>query len=843
MTNIYCNPGRSLFELRQTRVRCVRNLSLNIPNLIVCAFVCFSPVCLAQICFGQNQNATGQGTNGDARQSAAGDASSQNGPAASQKVQAMPDGDLRLQEIMAAVSINGKPIGDSFHLVEDNAGHFYVTGDVLSETRLKVLPKKNIQLNGRDYYALDLIPGISYAFDQHRQSLALSIGASEFAENVLEVSPRMRLLPTVSSPGVFLNHDLEFSHTPGKSIGSGLVEAGFFSQAGILTSHFVSRNVQDISQFSRLDTQLSKDFPDRRAMLNIGDSISAANPWARQVYYAGVSWGSKFATDPSFIPYALPTLRGQAAEPSTVDLYVNNIRTMSQPVDSGPFTIPTIPVMTGQGDVQLVVTDVLGRQEVISASYINAIQLLRGGVSSYTYEGGTLRRGFGLTSTQYNSIFGEGTHRYGLSDKTTLNGRVELLPANQTLGFGVDRALLPLGLVSGGLAVSHSDVGAGALAYAEFQHQARAFGYSGTVQVTSSTFRQLGLLPGERPDRTIAQGQISHALWNRGSVAIGYLHKEARNFLGPASGYTYIPYFDAATASLNVRVGRTAIISTSVNYAPSVSKGNSATIALVVPLGARRAFTATGSVQSTGSTSTTEFTQQLPVGTGYGYDLRSTTEAGTRIDAGASYQNEHGTYDLEADQFQGQTSWRLTERSSLIFLQKQFAVSRWLNDSFGIVEADGMKNVEVFANNQYVAKTNSHGIAVIPTLVSYDRNSVRLDDSGVPMNVAVDLAERTVAPMPRSGVFLKFTSAKIEGALIQLGQPDGTPIPLGAEVRVDGDPTAYRVVLRGEVFVTNIVFPARLSVSWSDHKCSAVISTKPVAEPLPKIGPVTCEVN
>ena len=111
------------------------------------------------------------------------------------------------------------------------------------------------------------------------------------------------------------------------------------------------------------------------------------------------------------------------------------------------------------------------------------------------------------------------------------------------------------------------------------------------------------------------------------------------------------------------------------------------------------------------------------------------------------------------------------------------------------------------------------------------------------MNVAVDLAERTVAPMPRSGVFLKFTSAKIEGALIQLGQPDGTPIPLGAEVRVDGDPTAYRVVLRGEVFVTNIVFPARLSVSWSDHKCSAVISTKPVAEPLPKIGPVTCEVN
>src|SRR5262249_22037206 len=141
----------------------------------------------------------------------------------------------------------------------------------------------------------------------------------------------------------------------------------------------------------------------------------------------------------------------------------------------GPFTIPSVPIMTGMGDIQLVVTDVLGHQQVISTSYISATQLLRRGVSNYVYEAGTLRRNLGLTSAQYNSIFAAGTHQYGLTDRITINGRVELLPQNQTLGAGAYASFLPLGLLGGDIALSHSDVGIGALVYGQFQHTARYF--------------------------------------------------------------------------------------------------------------------------------------------------------------------------------------------------------------------------------------------------------------------------------------------------------------------------------------------------------------------------------
>ena len=748
-----------------------------------------------------------------------------------------------LREVVAAVSINGHLINEFALLAEDENGHFFAGSDVISAARLGVRPAGNIQLHGRDYYPLDSIPGLTYKFDGHRQSLSISIAASRFAENVLAIPRPLRLEPAVPSPGMFFNHDIELSHSPGDTVASGLLETGFFSEAGVLTSQFVSRDFQDASQFARLQTQLTRDFPDRRESLIVGDSTSAVNDWSKQVYYAGVRWASKFATDPSFSPYAMPAIRGEATQPSTVDLYVNSIRTMSQPVDAGPFSIPTIPVMTGMGDIQLVVTDVMGRQQVITTSYISATQLLRRGVSNYTYEAGTLRRNLGITSDQYNSVFGAGTHQYGLTDRITLNARLELQPESQTLGVGAACSLLPLGLIAGDVAISHSDAGAGALVYAQFQHSARYFGYSGTVEVASDTFRQLGLLPGERPSRIIAQGQISHSMWNHGSLAIGYLHKEDRIPLvgPPPPGYS--ASFDAITPSANVRVGKTAVLSASFNYSPSFPSGNSATLGLVIPLGARRSVTSTGSIQDSGSTSATEYSQQLPIGTGYGYRVRATTDTTARADGDFSYQDDRGTYDFQAEEAQGQTSWRLEERSSVIWMQKQLAISRWLNDSFGLVETDGVKDIKVYANNQYVATTNSHGLAVIPNLVSYDRNTVRLDDGSAPLDLEMDLAEKTVAPMTRSGVLLKFKTTPVEGALIQLRTPDGSDVPQEAEVRVNEGPTTYHVALRGEVFVTDISFPARLDVTWDDHTCTATVAAQSTNEPLPRIGPIICEVK
>ena len=74
----------------------------------------------------------------------------------------------------------------------------------------------------------------------------------------------------------------------------------------------------------------------------------------------------------------------------------------------------------------MVVTDMMGRQQVASMSFIAMPQLLRKGVNDYTYEAGMLRNGFGFKSFAYQSWFVEGTHKRGLTDSLTLNLRGEV---------------------------------------------------------------------------------------------------------------------------------------------------------------------------------------------------------------------------------------------------------------------------------------------------------------------------------------------------------------------------------------------------------------------------------
>jgi outer membrane usher protein len=301
---------------------------------------------------------------------------------------------------------------------------------------------------------------------------------------------------------------------------------GFFSEAGVLTTRLAGRDLTRLWLPSRLDTQFVRDFPRRMATLTVGDAVSAPAPWARQVHYGGIRWASKFSTQPAFIPFAIPVLAGQAAQPSTVDIYVDNVRTTQQSIDTGPFSVRNMPVITGQGEIRMVVTDILGHQQVITRPYIRARELLRKGVNEYTYEAGSLRRGFGTSSSGYGSFFLAGTHRRGLTDTLTLSWRGEILAAHQTFGIGLDGALLPLGLLGGGIALSHADIGLGALLYGLLQHRSRSFGYSASVQVASSQFRQLGTVSDERPPEVLAQVQVSRALGNRGSVAFGFLRQQ-----------------------------------------------------------------------------------------------------------------------------------------------------------------------------------------------------------------------------------------------------------------------------------------------------------------------------
>ncbi len=138
----------------------------------------------------------------------------------------------------------------------------------------------------------------------------------------------------------------------------------------------------------------------------------------------------------------------------------------------GPFAINYIPVITGQGDVSVVTTDLLGRQQVVNVPYYASQQLLRKGLQDFSYEAGFIRENYGINNYQYGQFMMTGTHRLGITDRFTGEMHGEVLSNQQTMGVGGSFLWSTWGVVNLAMAGSHANgQGIGALGLLGFQHQ------------------------------------------------------------------------------------------------------------------------------------------------------------------------------------------------------------------------------------------------------------------------------------------------------------------------------------------------------------------------------------
>jgi outer membrane usher protein len=340
----------------------------------------------------------------------------------------------------------------------------------------------------------------------------------------------------------------------------------------------------------------------------------------------------------------------------------------------------------------------------------------------------------------------------------------------------------------------------------------------------------VGLTDQQKATKMLLQAQVSKSLGSGVSVVAGYLRRDGRTEQDAR----------VATASLNLRLRR-AFLTVGGTYSLLIPRQYGLNVALVMPLGERTIAMASGDSNPNGNTASVDVNRSIPLGPGYGYRVRTTKLDEDKEEAAFYYQTADGYYGIEAGQQGGQTSMRLIERGSLVLLHKHVMVSRWLNDSFGVVEVPNAKGVPVYANNQMLAKTDRRGLALLPWLVAYNRNSVRLDDASLPADVTVDLEERMVVPMARSAVYLQYKPASVGGATLVLVTAGGQSVPQGAMVTINGNSAAYEVELRGEVFVIDIDYPAMIHAAWEGGTCDVRIAKPPADTPVPRIGPLICK--
>ena len=615
-------------------------------------------------------------------------------------------------ESVIAVQVNSNLLEDFGHMYRDAQERWYATADLLAEARLLKPTGQPIRVGEEEYYPLDVYSGVSYRFDAAQQLLVITIPAENIQTLNIQASGRIPAVATASDPGFFLNHDLQISGINTQVRVSGEEEFGFFSKLGVLTLQFMARDLTQRWAATRLQSLFFRDFPEKMATLGVGDNYSASfATWAETVNYAGIRWASNFTTQPAFIPYALPSIAGSAAQPSMVNLYVNNLRMLQQSVDEGPFTISDIPALSAEGNIRMVVKDLLGREQVVSMPYISTPQLLCAGLSQYTYESGVQRRNFGMESNGYGGWFAAGTYRHGFTDTFTLGLRGEALLDSQTGGIGFDKGFLRLGVISGGIAASHGKAGqSGGLTYAQVQHSGRGFGFSLYAQVAQENFRQLGLLPNQQPTNILGQAQVTQALGRWVTVAAAYMHQDKPSYAVYYAQGKPVQRFNTITPTLSIRLPHGATLTISGNYTPEFHQRASGIATLIIPLKKQRMAIASTGYQAGGTTPLVDYEQGLPPGTGWGYRLRASSTVGIENpneDAQVSYQNDYGTYQLETSQQRGQpTNWTFNYTGGAVLLHGDALLSRSLTGGFAVVDADGARGVKVLANNNIVATTD-----------------------------------------------------------------------------------------------------------------------------------------
>lgn len=229
--------------------------------------------------------------------------------------------------------------------------------------------------------------------------------------------------------------------------------------------------------------------------------------------------------------------------------------------------------------------------------------------------------------------------------------------------------------------------------------------------------------------------------------------------------------------------------------------------------------------------------------TGLGWRTLAGQRTGANYaEGGVYYQGTKGQVTADINASRAQQTVRLGAQGGLVAIDGGVYATRLVQESFALVEVPGYADVGVGFQGNVLARTNQDGKALVPRLLPYQANSIRLDPSELPISAELDSIEQVVVPGNRNGVIVRFPVRSGQGALIKIVLDDGEPAPAGAEIELPGDKQVFYVARRGEAFVTGLQASNKLQLKWQDGRCSLQVNLPPAGkqDDIVRVGPLKC---
>ena len=175
---------------------------------------------------------------------------------------------------------------------------------------------------------------------------------------------------------------------------------------------------------------------------------------------------------------------------------------------------------------------------------------------------------------------------------------------------------------------------------------------------------------------------------------------------------------------------------------------------------------------------------------------------------------------------------------AMTFLVGKLAATRSVTGSFAVVDVAGLANVPVYVENQLTTHTDSNGKALLFNLRPYEANRISILPEELPLDTSIASSSTIMAPPYRSGVVARFPVQRVRSATFRLVTDDGSVVPAGASVALNGH--TFPVVMDGMVYVTDYDHGTNGEATWSQSRCEFRIEPPVTNEPLPDLGTVRC---
>jgi outer membrane usher protein len=731
------------------------------------------------------------------------------------------------QRAVLEVILNRVASGESLVVLRGNDA--LVPVETLEKAGVRGFAGRRDTLSGEEFVSLaSLAPGLTFSVDEIELRLTITASPELLGQTVRDLwsGPPANLVYRKDTSS-YVNYSANWHSNRQVD----LFAESAASVRGVSIYNTVSATRNSLTR-GLTNVTIDQRRPMRR--WTIGDSLAYSGPLGGDAWIAGVTVAKEFGIDPYYVRYPTLSLSTPIAVPSVMEVYVNGQVVSQERVAPGRLDIRNLPLTMGRNDARVVVRDAFGQTRELSSTYYLTTSALSQGVQDYQYSVGFRRLGVGERTADYRTPVVVARHRLGITDSFTAGGRVELHPGRLFSGGPTINLRLPFGEVETAASSSRWGERWGSATQTAFTYTGHPISAGGSVTLSSRYYATLTPNPINEDPRRQASAFTSVALGR--AVSLTLQHTQSKLHQGISRERT--------GALTSVHVSRNVELIASVTKANDELGRRKEAYAGVTVLFGRSSTSVAHVRDSRGDRLAVEAQQPLPVGIGYGYQLRAESGPNASVSGVGRYQGAHGRYELRQETIGAQSTTTLSAMGALVGIGGGVFATRPVEESFALVRVPGVEGVRAFASHQEIGKTGRRGDLLVPDLQAYYGNILNIADGDIPLQYSVSNAGMTLAPPYRGGAVAIFDVQRVQrvlGKIVIAGQEKphayGELTVMDAKGRTYGSPIGSD----GAFYFENLPTGTFSAVAENRGlQCAFVLEVPASSDVVIKVGTIRC---